>query len=77
MIFSGAAMALVFSFILLTVAEMFGAKSGMGHFIQYNADFSDYPKVLAGMLFMSLVIVLIMELFDLVQRRVLHWTGKH
>lgn len=76
MIFSGAGMALVFSFILLTVAEMFGAKSGMGHFIQYNADFSDYPKVLAGMLFMSLVIILIMELFDLVQRRVLHWTGK-
>ncbi|WP_243375094.1 ABC transporter permease subunit [Geotalea sp. SG265] len=76
MIFSGAGMALVFSFILLTVAEMFGAKSGMGHFIQYHADFSDYPKVLAGMLFMSLVIILIMELFDLLQRRVLHWTGK-
>lgn len=69
-------MALVFSFILLTVAEMFGAKAGMGHFIQYYADFSDYPKVLAGMLFMSLVIVLIMELFDLLQRRLLHWTGK-
>ncbi|WP_243689428.1 hypothetical protein [Geotalea toluenoxydans] len=48
----------------------------MGHFIQYYADFSDYPKVLAGMLFMSLVIVLIMELFDLLQRRLLHWTGK-
>ncbi len=76
MVFSGAGMALVFSFILLTVAEMFGAKSGMGHFIQYYADFSDYPKVLAGMLFMSLVIVLIMELFDLVQRRALHWVNK-
>lgn len=76
MIFSGAGMSLVFSFILLTVAEMFGAKSGMGHFIQYYADFSDYPKVLAGMLFMSLVIILIMELFDLVQRRMLHWTAK-
>lgn len=76
MIFNGAGMALVFSFILLTVAEMFGAKSGMGHFIQYYADFSDYPKVLAGMIFMSLVIILIMELFDLIQRRALHWTGK-
>lgn len=76
MIFSGAGMALVFSFILLTVAEMFGAKSGMGHFIQYYADFSDYPKVLAGMIFMSLVIILIMELFDLFQRRALYWTGK-
>lgn len=76
MIFSGAGMSLVFSFILLTVAEMFGAKSGMGHFIQYYADFSDYPKVLAGMIFMSLVIILIMELFDLVQRRALHWVNK-
>lgn len=76
LIFNGAGMALVFSFILLTVAEMFGAKSGMGHFIQYYADFSDYPKVLAGMIFMSLVIILIMELFDLVQRRALHWIGK-
>jgi NitT/TauT family transport system permease protein len=75
-IFSGAGMALVFSFILLTVAEMFGAKAGMGYFIQYYADFSDYPKVLAGMLFMSLVIICVMELFDLVQRRSLHWTGK-
>ena len=76
MIFSGAGMAMVFSFILLTVAEMFGAKSGMGHFIQYYADFSDYPKVLAGMLFMSFVIIFIMELFDFIQRRSLHWTGK-
>ncbi len=76
MIFNGASMALVFSFILLTVAEMFGAKSGMGHFIQYYADFSDYPKVLAGMIFMSLIIILIMELFDFIQRRCLYWTGK-
>ncbi len=75
-IFAGAGMALVFSFILLTVAEMFGAKAGMGYFIQYHADFSDYPKVLAGMLFLSLVIIGIMELFDGIQRRALHWTGK-
>jgi NitT/TauT family transport system permease protein len=75
-IFSGAGTALVFSFILLTVAEMFGAKSGMGYFIQYYADFSDYPKVLAGVLFMSLVIICLMECFDLVQRWALHWTGK-
>ena len=75
-IFSGAGMALVFSFILLTVAEMFGAKSGMGYFIQYYADFCDYPKVLAGMIFMSASIVLVMMVFDTIQRRTLHWTGK-
>jgi NitT/TauT family transport system permease protein len=75
-IFAGAGMSLVFSFILLTVAEMFGAKSGMGYFIQYYADFSDYPKVLAGMMFMSSFIILVMTLFDTIQRRMLHWTGK-
>jgi len=75
-IFNGAGMALVFSFILLTVAEMFGATSGMGHFIQYYADFSDYPKVLAGMIFLSIVIVILMEIFDIVQNRALHWTHK-
>lgn len=75
-IFAGAGMSLVFSFILLTVAEMFGAKSGMGYFIQYYADFSDYPKVLAGMIFMSSCIILIMGTFDLVQRKALHWTVK-
>ncbi len=75
-IFSGAGMALVFSFILLTVAEMFGAKSGMGYFIQYYADFSDYPKVLAGMLFMSAFIIIVMTLFDAFQRRALHWTAR-
>lgn len=75
-IFAGAGMALVFSFILLTVAEMFGAKSGMGYFIQYYSDFSDYPRVLAGMIFMSIFIILMMEIFDAIQRRALYWTGK-
>lgn len=75
-IFAGAGMALVFSFILLTVAEMFGAKSGMGYFIQYYSDFSDYPRVLSGMIFMALFIILMMEIFDAIQRRALHWTGK-
>jgi len=50
-------MALIFGFILLTVAEMFGAKSGLGYFIQYHADFADYPKVIVGMVFLSVVIM--------------------
>lgn len=75
-IFNGAGMALVFSFILLTVAEMFGARSGLGFFIQYNADFSEYAKVLGGMLFMSAFIVLVMATFDAIQARFLHWTAK-
>ncbi|WP_242392287.1 ABC transporter permease [Anaeromyxobacter oryzisoli] len=75
-IFTGAGMALVFSFILLTVAEMFGARSGLGFFIQHNADFSEYAKVLGGMLFTSAFIVLVMAAFDGIQGRLLHWTAR-
>jgi len=63
-IFAGASMALIFGFILLTVAEMFGAKSGLGYFIQYHADFADYPKVIIGMVFLSVVIIATMAAFD-------------
>ena len=75
-IFSGIGSGLIFSFILLTVAEMFGAKAGLGFFVQYYADFAEYGRVLGGILFMSTVVVLIMTVFDRIQRRVLHWTQK-
>ena len=75
-IFSGAGIALVFSFVLLVVAEMFGATSGLGYFVQQQADFSEYAKVLAGLLYMSIFIILIMVIFDLIQNRVLYWLKK-
>lgn len=76
MIFNGAGVALVFAFVLLTVAEMFGVKSGMGFFIQHHADFFEYSKVIAGMIFMSTAIILIMVFFDRIQNRMLYWTTK-
>ncbi len=75
-IFAGIGSGLVSSFILLTVAEMFGAKAGMGYYVQYYADFAQYGKVLGGILFLSVVVIVIMSFFDRVQRRVLHWTTK-
>ena len=73
-ILAGCTIALKFSFVLLTVAEMFGATSGMGYFIQYYSDFARFDLVLVGFLFMSLVLVLIMYLFDLIKYRILRWT---
>lgn len=75
-IFAGIGSGLIFSFILLTVAEMFGAKSGMGFYVQYHADFAEYGKVIGGILFLSLVVIVIMAVFDLIQSRVLFWTRK-
>jgi NitT/TauT family transport system permease protein len=73
-ILSGASTSLIFSFILLTVAEIFGVNSGLGYFVQYYADFSDYPRVIAGMVFMSAFIVILLLIFDKIKKRILHWT---
>lgn len=73
LILSGAATALNFAFILLTVAEMFATDSGLGYFIQYYADFSDYARVIAGLLFTVVVFVSIMLAFDRLRRRLLFW----
>ena len=72
-ILSGAGTALTFSFILLTVAEMFATDSGLGHFIQYYADFSDYARVLAGLFFTALVFICIMLGYEFVRRKILFW----
>jgi len=74
MIFAGAGTALNFAFILLAVAEMFATNSGLGRFIQYYADFSDYARVLGGLFFTSVFIVLVMYSFDRFKKRLLFWT---
>jgi NitT/TauT family transport system permease protein len=72
-IFSGMGVGLALSFILLTVAELFGANAGLGRFVQYYADFADYPRMAAGILFTGLVTLLSMGLLELVKRRALFW----
>jgi len=72
-VFSGMAVALALSFILLTVAELFGANAGLGRFVQYYADYADYPRMVAGILYTGLVTFLSMELLDRLRRRLLFW----
>jgi NitT/TauT family transport system permease protein len=72
-IFSGMGVGLALSFILLTVAELFGANAGLGRFVQYYADFADYPRMVAGILFTGVVTLLAMGLLEWVRRRALFW----
>lgn len=72
-VFSGMAVGLALSFILLTVAELFGANAGLGRFVQYYADFADYPRMVAGILYTGLVTFLSMALLDRLKRRALFW----
>ena len=73
MIFAGMGTALNFSFILLSIAEMFATTSGLGYYIQYYADFSDYARVLGGLLFTTVVFITIMILFDRLKKKTLFW----
>lgn len=72
-ILSGAATALNFSFILLVIAEMFATNSGMGYFVQYYADFSDYARVIGGLIFTACVVVVIKYGFEKLKNRILFW----
>lgn len=72
-IFSGMAVGLGLSFILLTVAELFGANAGLGRFVQYYADFADYPKMVAGILYTGLITFLAMSGLEAIKRRALFW----
>ena len=73
-ILSGCAIALKFSFVLLTVAEMLGATSGMGYFVQYYSDFARFDLVSVGFIFIGVVLIGIMQLFDMMKCRILRWT---
>lgn len=72
-VFSGMSVGLALSFVLLTVAELFGANAGLGRFVQYYADMAEYPRMAAGILFTGAVTFAAMELIDRFKRRVLFW----
>jgi len=74
-ILSGAGSALILSFLILTMAEMFGAEAGMGHFIQYYTDFAQYDYVIAGIIFNSAVILIALLFFEKLKKRILFWTN--
>lgn len=73
-IFTGCSTALVLSFMMLAVAEMFGADSGMAYFVQYYSDFARYDLVVMGFIFTAIVLVLVMVVFDMIQKRATRWT---
>lgn len=72
-VFSGATIALIMSFITLTVAEMIAATSGLGWYIEYQHQYANYEKVIAGMILMAACVVVVMWFFDHVQRYCLRW----
>ena len=71
--FAGMGVGLALSFIMLTVAELFGANAGLGRFVQYYSDFADNPKMVAGIVYTCLITFISMELLERIKRRTLFW----
>ena len=71
--FSGMAVGQALSFIMLTVAELFGANAGLGRFVQYYADYADYPRMVAGIVYTGFITFLSMALLEGIRKRVLFW----
>lgn len=62
------------TFIMLVYAEMYGAQYGMGFYVKKFADFGMYNKVWLGFVFMVIVMVIVMQLFEKLKDRLLKWT---
>lgn len=72
-IFIGCNQGLTVSFILLTSAEMIGARDGLGYYVKNYSDFGDYTRTIVGILVIGIVVVAISFLFNKLQQYLLQW----
>lgn len=72
-IFIGLNQGLTVSFILLTSAEMIGARDGLGYYVKQYSDFGDYTRAIVGILVIGIVVIAISFLFNKLQRYLLRW----
>jgi NitT/TauT family transport system permease protein len=72
-IFIGCNQGLSVSFILLISAEMIGARSGMGYYVNNYANFGNYTNALAGVITIGVVVTIVTFLFNLLSKFLLRW----
>ena len=62
------------SFLMLVFAEMYGAGEGMGYFVKKYADLGIFANTWAGFVFMVIVLIVVMQIFETIKKRMLRWT---
>ena len=72
-VFVGLFMGLYYSFAVLVVAEMLGAKFGLGWYIQFQTAYSGYANVYATLVIMALICAGIVKLLFMGRDRLLGW----
>ena len=72
-VFVGLFMGLYYSFAVLVVAEMLGAKYGLGWYLQFQTAYSAYANVYAMLILMALICSGLVKLLFVIRDRVLAW----
>jgi NitT/TauT family transport system permease protein len=72
-IFIGCNQGLGVSFILIVSAEMIGARSGLGFYVNNYANFGNFTNALVGVIAIGIVVTFITFLFNSAQRYMLRW----
>lgn len=67
------ALSLSSAFMCLTGAEMIGASSGLGYYVQKAANFINYPKVLAGIIFIGVVVTILNRFVVFLEKKFIKW----
>jgi len=62
------------SFVMLVFAEMYGAGEGMGYFVKKYAELGIFANTWVGFIFMVIVLVIVMQIFEHIKKRMLRWT---
>jgi len=71
--FVGLFMGLYYSIAVLVVAEMLGAKYGLGWYIQFQTNYSGYANVYATIVIMALLCAGLVKLLFMTRDRMLSW----
>lgn len=72
-IMAGVRLCLSIGLILMVISEMFAASSGLGYQIVYFQRQYMIPEMWSGILLLGLIGVVVAVLFQLAEKRVLHW----
>lgn len=72
-VFVGLFMGLYYSFAVLVVAEMLGAKYGLGWYIQFQTAYSGYANVYATLIIMAGICASLVKLLFIIRGRLLRW----
>jgi NitT/TauT family transport system permease protein len=61
------------SFIVLTSAEMLGGTSGLGWYVKYHSDFSQYDQVINGIITIGVVVTFLNFLLNWIRKKAVRW----